>query len=93
MIFVWSPSGTKQMSWLHLLCDQLEPEPVRDGAGLRLGLRADWEKHAAQHRAVDPPEEIRLVLGVIDTAPQLTIEHARIVSRRDPRRVDRVGLH
>ena len=77
---------------LRLLGDELEAELVRDGARLGLRLRADGQEHARQHRAVDSPEEVRLVLVVIEPAVQLAVDDARVVAGRDPVRVDRVGL-
>src|SRR5213594_819499 len=65
---------------------------MRDRTRLRLRLRADGKNHSRENLAVDSPEEIRLVLPAIDAAIQLAVDHARVVSRRDESRVDRVRL-
>ena len=76
---------------LALLGDELEPQLVRDRPRLRLRLRADREQHARQHAPVDPPQEVRLVFRRIEPPMQGTVDHARVVSRRDPSCIHRVG--
>ena len=62
---------------LDLLGDQLEAELVRHRARLRLGLRSNRQNHAPQHGAVDAPEEVRLILGVIEAAQQFAAAAVR----------------
>ena len=69
-----------------------QPERTRHVARLGLGLVPDREEHARDHGAVDPPQEVGLVLGLVEPAVQLPVDDARVVPRRDVRRIDGVGL-
>src|SRR3712207_2353062 len=77
---------------LDLLGDRLQAEAPRDGPRLGLGLRPDREHQAVEHRTVDSPEEIGLVLLPVQPSVQLAAVDARVVPGRDPIRFDLVGL-
>ena len=94
MIFVWSPSGTKQMSWLSGFSAMTSrPSWCATARVSAFVCAPTGSSMRLQHRAVDAPEEVRLVLRAIEAAMQHAVVDARVVARRDPLRVDRVGLH
>ena len=53
---------------LGLLGDDFEAEAVRHGARLLLREAANGQQHARQDGAIDSPEEVGLILGVIEPA-------------------------
>ena len=57
----------------RLLGDHLETHRVRSCSRLRLVEPADWQNHPRQNGAVDPPEEVSLVLVLVDAPTQLAI--------------------
>src|SRR5207237_6304832 len=75
-----------------LLGNDLEAEPVGDGA--RLGLRpvADGKEHAPNDIPVNAPQEVRLIFPRVETAVQRAVDDPRVVPGGDPSRVDSVGL-
>ena len=76
-----------------------QPKATRDFARFRLCLMSHRQHEARQHRALDAPQEIALILGRIEPsqhharlAPICQRPHARVVARGQPRRIDVVGL-
>ena len=75
-----------------LFGDHLEPQPVCDRARLCLRLVADGQQQPAHDITRDAPQEVRLVLGVIQSTIQVAVDGARVVTRRDPVALERLGL-
>src|SRR6266704_1572350 len=69
-----------------------EPEPPGDRAGLALGERSHGREHARHDRAVDAPQEIRLVLLRVAAAEQRAVPGDGVVARRDVGALERVGV-
>ena len=77
---------------LRLFGDYLEAHCMSACASLCLVQRADGQDQTRQHRAIDSPQEIGLVLVVIHPAVQLSVHDARIMPGRYPSRIDGICL-
>src|SRR2546425_4382128 len=69
-----------------------EAEPPGDRAGLGLCELAHRREHTRDDRAVDPPEEVRLVLARVAPAVQRSVPGDHVVPRRHVGAVQRVGV-
>src|SRR3954454_1009070 len=65
---------------------------MRQRSGARLVEISNRQQHPLQHRAIDAPQEIGLVLIGVDAAMQLAIYYPRVMTGCNPLRVNAVRL-
>src|SRR6267143_117554 len=75
-----------------LLIRSHQSQPPGDRASLLLGEIAHRRQHAVHHRAIDPPQEVRLILLAVAAAEQRATVGDRVMPGRNRIAVERVGV-